>query len=218
MIAHTDSTETDQRRYAMLAVNNASSWISKAYGDDPTGEFGYEVISSYTSFMAYRAGFSLVLSVTRSGPEEALVGMRVLQRGQGDALRLSRTWTDTTAADPATIYGAPDVESPPYLSFGSAGFTYIIAADTPFAPVRNLSLTVESFSLRLFEASPYAFEIERAVLLTPPPSPQPFTVEAADGVNGPWTILSTPAVEVHGRTHLVVPAAEAPAARLYRIR
>lgn len=211
-------TTTDQKGYSMEILNNGYTWSQKAYGHEPEGEFGNAIIPVLVQSPAYRAGYSLVLSVTRSGPEEILLGMRVLDRNQGNTVRLARTWTDTAGADPVSIYGVPDIEGSPYMNFRSMGFTYIIASEVPFAPVRNLSLSVDSYSLRLFESSPYELEIERAVLLTPPSSSQPYVVEAAENVTGPWEVLSTSSAEVHGRTHLVVPIAEAPAAKWFRIR
>ncbi|MBL9126927.1 MAG: hypothetical protein JNL97_04740 [Verrucomicrobiales bacterium] len=87
---------------------------------------------------------------------------------------------------------------------------------SPQQPPKDLSLSIDNFSLRVFETSPAELQIERAVLLTPPPSVQRYVVETAPTVNGPWTELSTPEVMIDGVRRLLIPVSQNPGTRLFR--
>lgn len=163
-----------------------------------------------------RPGLTLILSVTRSDATTAKLRLRVVDQNRNNQAVYDAAWTDTAAADP--VAEGSDIEAPPLLSFTEAGSYFGFFPTTPQRPPKDLSLTIDNFSLRVFGSSPHEFQIERAVLLTPPPSAQPYVVEGAPSVTGPWTPLSTPEVQVHGVRHLLVPVSETPGSMLFRLK
>lgn len=173
-----------------------------------------ELSPRYAGGSYYRAGLTLILLVTRLDSNTAKLRFQVVDRNQNGKVIYDASWTDTPASDP--VDDGSDIEAPPFLSFIEAGFFFGFAPTPPQPPPKNLSLTIDNFSLRVFESSIAELQVERAVLLTPPPSASPYVVEGAPTVHGPWTPLSAPEVQIHGVRHLLVPVSENPGLGFFR--
>ena len=197
--------------YDLLVGSWGEAKLIKVYGP---------VLSTDLSVLSgnfYRPGLTWIDSVTRSQRTNAVARAQVLDRAQGGAVLFDRSWTDTPAVDP-TPFSDLDVGGPPYLAFSEAGIFLEFRPNSPVPIPLNVSVSIDNFSLRLYESSPYETGIENAILLTPPASTLPYVVEGAPTVNGPWEVLSAPPVELHGTRHLVVPVSGKPGSGFFRIK
>lgn len=206
VLAESIRADADQGYY--ISVVTTGTVLGKNPGFE-TDLYARDTLSSY-----YRAGITVILSVTRLDASTAKLRLRLVDQNRNGAVVWDASWTDTPGIDPVS-YGS-DIEAPPYLSFVEAGFFFGFAPTPPQQPPKDLSLTIDNFSLRVFESSPAELQIERAVLLTPPPSASPYVVEGAPTVHGPWTPLSAPEVWIHGVQHLLVPVSENPGMGFFR--
>ncbi|MBL9137073.1 MAG: hypothetical protein JNK85_14470 [Verrucomicrobiales bacterium] len=203
---------------AMLSL---SGWITN---DQRVGLVYMEKRHAYDPEIGYmegiegdyiRGGLTLIFSLSRVQNTNLVQRGIILDRAQGGAVIYDHSWTDTPAADPVDS-GHDNTGIRTVIH--EAGFFLGTWPDFPIVPPSDLSITIDNFSVRLYDGSPYDLQVERAVLLTPPMSVSSCVVEGAPTVQGPWTLLSAPEVEVHGARHLVVPVSEASNLGVYRIK
>lgn len=189
------------------SVNLTKAW---GWGDD------YVALRRATMNVLQRQ-LTLSIAYTPTQSSNAVLRGRILDRAMGGKVLYDRVWLDTPASDRADG-GGGDMAGRPTRNLLEAGFYFGFFPGTPTPPPRDLSVTIDNFSFRVYEASPYEMGIARAILLTPPATAQPYVVEGAASVTGPWTALSAPSVAIEGTRRLVVPIPEGPSVEFFRIR